>query len=488
MPLHLLALILLLLVAGCDEPARGREGPPDIIVVCMDTLRADRLGIYGNPNGLTPNIDRFAAEAVVFDSAWAVANETLYSHAAMFTSLYATETGPIFETFRLDEEPPTLAGVLGIYGYRSGAFTGGGHLSPAFGLGRGFDTFERSAQWGSLYHSVPRAVSWMEAQSPEQPLFTFIHGYDTHHRYLKPGPWGFSRVDASYQGPGAQAARSQLGTVQVVDGHYFPRHAPADLLDYQALRIRGPFERRRVAHLAQQRHQGARPFLEEDLAFVRGVYDGAVSYGDTWFGLLMARLEASGALEHSVVVLVADHGEELGEDGLFHHRYTLSDLALQVPLIVRLPGGEGGGRRVDGMVDLTDLMPTLLEAAGAEVPAGVRGRSFWPALKGEPWEGRSAVFAQTMFRGISIRNRAGRLGFYGVGADSPFLPELVATSNLDGHAYEASESLDAQQVARMRRELANWAAQLRTPEDAGPTTLSPEQIEVIQQGGYWGAQ
>ncbi len=483
-PLIPLALLLL----GCGEP-EPTDGPPDIIVVCMDTLRADRLGPYGNGDGLTPNIDRFAAEGVVFEDAWAVSNETLYSHASLFTSRYATETGPIFETFRLDDALPTIAEVLGVYGYQSAGFTGGGHLSPDFGLGRGFDRWEHSAMWGSLYDAVPDALSWLDARAPEQPSLLFVHGYDTHHRYIKPGPWGFSRVDASYRGTGSDVIRDTLGSLLVADGYYFPRHAPDDLFDLRALRIRGKRERRRIERMAQKKNTAARKLDDEDLAYVRGVYDGAVSYADTWFGLFLAALERRGALDSSVIVLLSDHGEELGEDGVFNHRYQLSDEALQVPLIVRLPGGAHGGRRVDGLVDLTDVMPTLIEAAGGEPPAGIHGRSLWSALQGGPLEPREQVYAQTVFRGVSVRSDDARLTFTGIGADSPFLADLVAASRLEGPAFEVEPAeLPKDQREALRASLAAWAASLHQPDAAEHTELTDEQRQVLQDKGYWGAQ
>lgn len=481
----LLLTIFALVLVGCGQPSPS--GPPDIIVVCMDTLRADRLGGYGNTDGLTPNIDRFMAEAVVFEDAWAVANATLYSHASLFTSRYTTETGPIYETFRLDDQPPTLAGVLGVYGYQTAGFTGGGHLSGDFGLGRGFDTYERSAPWGSLFHSVPDATSWLDSRDPQRPAFLFVHGYDTHHRYIKPGPWGFSQVDASYRGTGADAVRDTLGTILLADGYYFSRHAPQDLLDYSALRVRGRAERRRIERMAHKKSIHASKLDDADLKFVRGVYDGAVSYGDTWFGVFLAALERRGLLETSVVVLLSDHGEELGEDGLFNHRFTLSDEALRVPLAVRLPGAAQAGRRVQGMVDLTDVMPTLLEAAGAEAPAGIRGRSLWPTLQGDEHTPRPAVYAQTLFRGVTIRTSEGRLTFSGIGADSPFLAPMLASARLEGPAFEASPDLGKEQRRALRHDLTAWAAQLRQPDAAGEIVLSPEQLEVIQAKGYWGA-
>ncbi|MFH1469183.1 MAG: sulfatase [Pseudomonadota bacterium] len=474
----------LLFTLACGPPAPA--GPPDIILVSMDTLRADRLGAYGSTAGLTPNLDHFAAEAVVFDDAWAVANETLYSHGAAFTARYATETGPIFDTFRLAEACPTLAGVLGVYGYQTAGFTGGGHLSEGFGLGRGFATWEVSQGWGSLYHSVPDALRWLDARASEAPFFLFVHGYDTHHRYLKPGPYGFAHVRADQEGAGPRAARGNLGTVQMVDGWFFPRLNPPDLLDFRALRVRGPGERRRIERLARRKDMGAEEITQADIDFVRGVYDGAVSYGDAWFGLFMAALQRRGVLDHAVVVLMSDHGEELGEDGLFHHRYSLSDITLRVPLMVRLPGGEGGGRHLSGIVELTDLMPTLLEAAGAEVPAGVRGHSRWPALHGAPLEGRPAAFSQTMFRAVSARAEDGRLTFSGVDADSPYLADLLRVTPLGEPAFEATPGLAPSRQEELRQALVVWAEGLAQPSADGATGPSPAQIETMHEQGYWG--
>ncbi len=479
----LLSLLLWLLV-GCDQPP---EGPLNVVLVSMDTLRADRLGAYGNTSGITPNLDRFAAQAVVFEDAWAVANETLTSHAALFTSRYPTETGPLFDSYRLQAGAPTLAEVLGIYGYQSAAFNGGGHLTETFGLGRGFDLYRTSQAWGSLFHTVPEALSWLDGRQQEQPFFLFVHGYDTHHRYLKPGPYGFSQVDAPYEGPGAMAARGALGTLLAIDGFLFPRYRPADLLRFRSLRIRGPSERARVARLAHTPDTGARVLSDKDEAFIRGTYDGAAMYGDAFFGLLMAGLRSRGLLDNSLVVLVADHGEELGEHGLYHHRYTLSDESLRIPIIMRPPGGLDGGRSLPGLVDLTDVMPTLLDAAGAETPAGTRGSSLWPVLQGAELTPRRAVYSQCMFRSVSARDQHGRLSFTGMDADSPWLADLIAASRLNGPAFEASEGLSRPQQERLRQGLVAWARSLQQP-DSSADPISEEQLRIMQEKGYWGAE
>ena len=478
----LLLMLWLPLQLGCR--ASQEQARPSIILICMDTLRRDRLGAYGNTDGLTPNLDRFASEAVVFEDSWAVANETLLSHAALFTSRYATETGPIFDDYRMGDDAPTLAEVLGVHGYQTAAAVAGGHLAEAFGLGRGFDWYEQGGSWASLFHTVPLATSWLDSRDPASPFLLFVHGYDTHHRYLKPGPYGMAHTDPDYLGPAVDAARQKLGTVRVVDGWFFP--ADLDQVhDLGALRIRDEHQKARVRARARDLATGAIPLQPEDLAHIERVYDGAVAYGDAWFGLLMAELQQRDLLDEAIVVVLSDHGEELGERGLFGHRYTLTDESLAVPLMVRLPGGVQGGRRVEGLVDLTDVMPTLLEAASATAPASIRGHSLWSVVQGGPPEPRAAVFAQTMFRAVSVRNTEGRLTFSGVGADSPWLGELIGTTRVEPPAFDASEGLTRQTQLELVAQLISWNKSLR-PSGPGQNPLpTPEQRKLIREQGYW---
>ncbi len=481
------ALLLPAALSGCEPAPAPPEGPPSFVVVSLDTLRRDRLGAYGNPDGLSPNLDRFAREAVLFEDAWAVANETLFSHAALFTSRYPTETGPIFDAYALDEAPPTLASVLGVYGYQRAAAVAGGHLLPAFGLQRGFEDYEVGGRWASLFHTVPLAAGWLDQRDPGAPFLLFVHGYDTHERYLKPGPYGLALADPDYLGPATDAVREELGTARVVDGWFFPEHVRG-VHQLDALRVRGPEQQQRNHMLAGAPQVAAPALGPEDHAHIADVYDGAVAYADAWFGLLMAELEDRGLLDQAVVVVLSDHGEELGEHGIYGHRYGLSDESLAVPLMVRLPGGAQGGRRVPGLVDLTDVMPTLLEAAGATPPASLRGRSLWSVLQGSEPDPRELVFAQSMFRAVSVRSPEGRLGFTGMDADAPWLADVLRSTQLQPPAFEASASLGRPAQQALREALVSWAQDLHRPPTALDAELSDEQLQVIREQGYWRPQ
>ncbi len=217
---------------------------------------------------------------------------------------------------------------------------------------------------------------------------------------------------------------------------------------------------------------------QEDLAQVEGAYNGAVSYADAWFGLMLADLQQRGMLENTVVAVFSDHGEELGESGVYNHRYSLSDPVLHVPLMIRLPGGEGGGRRVRETVSLVDLMPTLLKLAGAVVPADARGTD----LLGSRAE--SLAFSEGPLREITARGSAGRLTFSGVGADSPFLVDLLGVADLDGPAFWWSETVLQDDVPGMRDQLLAWRKGI-SPSRAATSTLSAEQRLKLQEKGYW---
>lgn len=474
--------LLLALAVGCGDARRAPTGPPNLIVVSWDTVRADRIGAEGGTRGLTPNLDAFAAEATVFTSAWAQANTTAMSHASLFTGRYPSELGTPGPRFTLGSTGTTVAEALHAYAYDSAAFTGGLHLSPGWGLGRGFDEFYATAPLGSFWHTLPATATWLsDREAEEGPFFLFVHGYDAHSPYLDPAPYGTAWTTAGYKGEAAAAVRRRIGTELVFDGRLFHEDDMLGLL-WDIGRVRPRDAAGRAAVRAASGTVESEAFGDEDARYVRDVYDGSVAYADALFGWWWGRVRDLPAMQNTVVVVLADHGEALGEEGRFGHGDSLADGELQVPLVIRGPAA--AGRRVDADVALIDVLPTLLDYAGATLPAGAHGNSLRPWVEAGAGPTHAAVFAEGSLREISARSRAGRLTFSGVGASSPYLPALLASARDDDPAWGVDSALsDATAAPALRAALLAWRKELTVLQAATP--VDPQLIQEAKDHGYF---
>ncbi|MFZ5480557.1 MAG: sulfatase [Myxococcota bacterium] len=462
-----------------------RTGPPPIVLVSLDTLRADRLGAYGNGDALTPNLDAFAAEAVVFTQAWSQAVQTAPSHTSLFTSRYPSEQVGDDRLPFVPADMPLLAQLLKLWEYQTGAFVGGADLSKYRGLNVGFDAYETSRDFGSLFHTTPPALAWLDAVDRDAPWFLFVHGYDAHTPYLKPPPYGFAHTGGAPGGAGLDAARR--GTERIIDGFLYADFYPLVAAFDHEVRPRSAAGRARTSELAGMSEDSV-PLTEADETYVRRVYDGAVSYADTLFGLLMAELDARGVLDEAVVVVLSDHGEQLGEHGLWGHCCEVNDEESHVPLLVRLPHGERGGTRVDATVELVDVMPTLLELAEIPPPAGIHGRSFAAALRGEPFAGRPRAFTQgtETMRTVSVRGPNGRLTYLGLSPTCEHLPDVVEAARHDGPGFLATEGLAEADRAELRAAMVEWLRTLSPSAGLGNRGEMPAALKKsLREHGYW---
>ncbi len=433
----------------------GAAAPRGVILVSVDTLRADRLGAYGSTRGLTPNLDRFATESVVFGEVYAQANETLPSHASLYTSRYPSELGVLDGRFVPRGDAPTLAAVFHAAGWQTAGFVAGGHLARGFGLSAGFGTYDDTASWGSLRDTTPRALRWLDTNAVGAPFLLLVHGYDMHDRYLKPPPFGYALADAADSGLGAEAGRVAGGSTRVVGGHL-----ASSLGAIEGLALTRPrFERGDGIEAVDPE---ARALAAADIAHLAALYDGAAAWMDACFGLFMAGLETRGLLDDVLIIVLSDHGEELGEHGAFEHRASLTDETLHVPLMVRLPGGAHGGRRVDGLVGLLDVAPTALALAGVPVPVGARGTSLVGALlDGEAVAPRAAVFSEGAFRLLSARGVGARLTAEGLSAGNPIGPALLEVAPLDGVSLRLVG--DPTEGEALRTALVGWRRGMAAP-------------------------
>ena len=370
-PHALLAGLVALLAGGCSPP-EGVSPGCDVVLVVIDTLRADALSCYGNPRPTSPGLDALAAGGVRFDEAWAQAPNTATSHATLFTGLYpwahrvANLTSRDHGTAGLPPAFETLAERFAAAGYETAAFTDGGPLGEAWNLCQGFERLE--ARYEGVAAKVDQALAFLETRDPARPLFLFLHTYQTHLPYLAPPEWA-DRFDPDYDGILRQAA-ARVRAQRAEGAEVQP--------DGQLL-------------LADRERFGPR-----DVEHLLALYHGEVAYTDHELGRLWDSLRARGSLDRTLVVVTSDHGEEFGEHGRFGH-HQLHRETQRVPLILRFPGGSaalGAGTVVGEPVGLLDLFPTLLEAAGLEPGPDTGARSLLPGLRRGRVKPRP-IFAET---------------------------------------------------------------------------------------------
>jgi arylsulfatase A-like enzyme len=296
--------------------------PPNVILITLDTVRADRMGFLGSRRRLTPTLDTFARQSVVFTHAYSQVPLTTASHATILTGMY-----PQFHQVNdfgvpLAKDLPYGPDIFHARGYGTAAFIGSLILDPnarsAPGFERGFDTydagFHRRRPGENRYQAIERrggevvahALAWLNQHS-KGPFFIWVHLYDAHDPYDPPEP-------------------------------YKSRYATAP-------------------------------------------YDGEIAYVDSTLSRLMSQLRARGLYHGAVIAVMADHGEALGDHGEATHGIFLYDETIRVPLLIKLPGERAAGKQVESRVGLVDVLPTLLQAAGVPVPPEIQGRSLLPLLR-----------------------------------------------------------------------------------------------------------
>ncbi len=325
----------------------------NVVIVSVDTLRADHVGAYGYDRPTTPHLDVLATRAVVFEDAISQSAWTRPAHASMLTGLYPSEHGIVGVAGRpmLPPSLPTLATVLRGHGYRTAAFTGGANLSAHFGYDRGFDVYRSPGR--RFENSHPEVRAWL-GENPE-PFFLFLHGFDVHRPY---------------------------------------RSLPADR---EALGLTGA-RARGMQRLCRQRA------LPSALAPHIAEYDAAIHRADRSLGALFGVLRDLGLDERTVVVVTSDHGEEFLEHGSCFHIRSLYRETVRVPLVVAVPGLRP--RRVPGVVPASaSIAPTVLDLLGLD---GLPGPSLVSLLRGQA---RPADLAPTVVSETAAREaRTGRYG------------------------------------------------------------------------------
>jgi arylsulfatase A-like enzyme len=336
----------------------------NVLLISIDTLRADHLGAYGYHRPTSPHLDRLAAESVLFDRCINTGGGTLPVHTSMFTSLPPTVHGIWADSQKgLDPARVTLAQQLKQGGYQTRGYTGGGFVRAVYGLGKGFDFFYD--QGGDFKVEMPMLNQWLDGYRGGK-FFLFLHTYDVHSDWARlpyDAPDGFNDLfTAGYHGG--------------FDGCAEGRCASKLLVYYNQ-------------EIGSRRRRPDQIFTAEELAYVIGLYDGGIAYVDRELERLFERLKAMELYDKTLIVFTSDHGEEFLEHHLLLHDQNYEEEA-HVPLLIRFPHAAEGGRRVAEMVSTLDLMPTILDAVGIAPNPEIRGRSVLPLLAGR--HGRDFVW------------------------------------------------------------------------------------------------
>jgi arylsulfatase A-like enzyme/Flp pilus assembly protein TadD len=402
---------------------------PNVIVITIDTLRADHLGCYGYKQIKTPNIDALAADGARFDHAYTPVPVTLPAHTVIFTGTYPMLSGMHdFSANKLSPEQPTLASILKEHGYTTGAVIGSAVLDRRFGLDHGFDFYYDHFDFSRLQESnldemerpgnvvADAALDWL-ANNYQKKFFLWMHLYDPHYPYRPPAPYNEQ--------------------------------------------------------------------------YASNLYDGEIAFADAQVGRLIHFLKEKNLYQNAVVILAGDHGESLGEHGEKTHGFFIYNATLHVPLIIRLPGPPKRITKIAApifaSVSLADIVPTVLHVLNLDVPAQVQGQNLLPLLSGAKAPEPRSLYSETFLprlhfnwselRGVETAN------YHFIDAPKPELYDLSKdpgeTQNLMSQKKAVAEEMRLKLAALIR----DYSAGRELAEKTG---LDPALMERLKSLGYAG--
>jgi arylsulfatase A-like enzyme/Flp pilus assembly protein TadD len=414
----------------CLLPSSGLaaqvQRDPNVVVVTIDTLRADHLGCYGYKQIRTPNIDALAAESARFERAYTPVPVTLPAHTAIFTGTYPTLSGMHdFSGNKLNPNQSTLASVLKQHGYATAAVIGSAVLDSRFGLNQGFDFYYDHFDFNRLQESnleemerpgnvvADVALDWL-GKNYKASFFLWMHLYDPHYPYRPPAPYSDQYKDR--------------------------------------------------------------------------LYDGEIAFADSQVGRLIAFLKAKGLYQNTLIVLTGDHGESLGEHGEKTHGFFVYNATLHVPVIIHLPGNDTA-KVLPELVSLTDLMPTVLQVLKVDIPSQVQGRSLLPLMTPTPKKevDSRSLYAETFLPRIHFNWSELRSveteKYQFIQAPKPELYDLSTDPAETRNLYADKKAVAGELHARLNALIHQYSADHELAEKTG---LDPALMERLKSLGYAG--
>ncbi len=457
-------IFILAVLPGCrDRLALTRAGPPpSILLVTLCSWRADHVGAWGYARDTTPTLDGLAQRGIRFEHAWAASNWTNASVASIYTARWPFRHGLVDYRDVLDGRSTVLQDALAARGLTTAQLISGsapGALQAREGMRRGF-SWTGEVDMGAGFSPEP-LVAWLATQPGPYLAHVHIRRARAYPFYDNARPYA-DALDPRL----AQWLKMTIGQA--------PDPGPAAKAAFQ----------RELQHDA---------VLHQSLV---DIYDAGLHQADAQLGELLAALEAAGRLDDTVIVVVGDHGEMLGEEGDIGHPTTLHPALAQVPMVMVLPDGGGAGRVVSDDVSQVDVMPTLVAMLGMDLPAGVDGRSLVPLLEGAPLPPRPALTqiadrpdaeSYGLFERVSMgswsihSDRAGANG----GPASPHGHWSVDRRNADG-TWSPDTNGGSTSTPEVQA-LLTWHDENGAPAGWSATvkTVPEDQKTIMKRDGYW---
>lgn len=332
---------------------RAASATRRVILISIDTLRADHLGCYGYARETSPHIDALAADSAKFNNTYASSPWTLPSHVSLLTSLHGIHHQVYYDDEKIPVELITLADQFREAGFFCSAITGGGFVSSVYGFSKGFDTYNEGE--GGVFRQdsaerVFRAASiWIE-QHEDRDFFLFIHTYQPHSPYACPNPYNVMFLNE----------QSKVANIELI-GHLGGKNSIF------------------------------KPLSEDKRRNIIDLYDGEIRYtDDKLIGPLISRLKERGLYEGAMIIFTSDHGEEFFEHGGWGHGHSVYDESLKVPLLIKFPGSKFRGENWNNIVSLVDIMPTVLDEMEIDYSGlELDGKSLFPVLQGKEHKDRA---------------------------------------------------------------------------------------------------
>jgi arylsulfatase A-like enzyme len=482
---------------------RPKHDLPNVILISIDTLRADHLGCYGYDRNTSPNLDDLAEESILFTKNFAPSSTTTPSHVSMLTSLYplAHDVLSNRESQSYSEDIIPLTQILKDNGYKTAGFVGGAGVSKIKGFSRGFDFWSEGRY---ILAHFPEVKEWLSTNR-EGKFFLFFHFYDVHAPYVFRENYTDMYHNIDYY-KDLISRIEKITSVESFSLDYYDSLTDQEKFDLLVSRLIQEFKRKpeEGVEAAAQREIFARleewstfPDYGKQIQLLVDSYDAGIKYTDHKLGEFFSFLKSRGLWENTMLVVTSDHGEEFMEHNMVTHGINLYDTLIHVPLIIKMPEISGKKvKRVSHLSEIVDIMPTILDVLGVKFAGQMQGKSLIPLIYNGENNGKDAVFASVEI-GDSPKKRSIRTDFWKYIIFDMDYSESDEFYNLENDGSELRNLISEKK--KVGRQLKGYLSdhirdclslynakysQRRKAEDDYPEEVRKKQIEILRALGY----